>query len=402
MSQVMVGRQPIFDGKLDVYGYELLFRGAGGRKDADVMTADVLVRAGLDIGLENLVGQRFAFVNAPRAFLVGTKEVPLPPEQTVIEVLEDVAHDEDLLDGCRRLVQAGYPLALDDYVWSDGDEQLLELASIVKLDVLALTSDQLADHVASCRRFGVRLLAEKVETPDQMQMCRELGFDLFQGYLLSKPEVVERTGLDPNRVTCLQLINKLCDPDVSAGEIERIVEGDAGLSYRFLRAAGAGAGRGLRRPVSSIREGVVLLGQRRLRSWVILMLLADAHQGSAEQIAIAMTRARMTELMAAAAAPHLRDSAFTAGLVSALDLLLGTPLPDVIEQLSITDDLASALLDHTGPLGSILNDVLSWEVAGQSGNELEISCGLSPEMVERTYVDALAWGNEVCAVLEHS
>ncbi|HEV2368277.1 MAG TPA: EAL domain-containing protein [Acidimicrobiales bacterium] len=402
MSQVMVGRQPIFDGKLDVYGYELLFRGAGGRKDADVMTADVLVRAGLDIGLENLVGQRFAFVNAPRAFLVGTKEVPLPPEQTVIEVLEDVAHDEDLLDGCRRLVQAGYPLALDDYVWSDGDEQLLELASIVKLDVLALTSDQLADHVASCRRFGVRLLAEKVETPDQMQMCRELGFDLFQGYLLSKPEVVERTGLDPNRVTCLQLINKLCDPDVSAGEIERIVEGDAGLSYRFLRAAGAGAGRGLRRPVSSIREGVVLLGQRRLRSWVILMLLADAHQGSAEQIAIAMTRARMTELMAAAAAPHLRDSAFTAGLVSALDLLLGTPLPDVIEQLSITDDLASALLDHTGPLGSILNDVLSWEVAGQSGNELEISCGLSPEMVEKTYVDALAWGNEVCAVLEHS
>jgi EAL and modified HD-GYP domain-containing signal transduction protein len=403
MSQVMVGRQPIFDGKLDVYGYELLFRGAGGGgRDADVMTADVLVRAGLDIGLENLVGHRFAFVNAPRAFLVGAQEVPLSPEQTVIEVLEDVVHDDELLDGCRRLARAGYALALDDYVWNEGDDPLLELASIVKLDLLALTPEQLADHVDRCRRFQVRLVAEKVETAEQMKLCQELGFDLFQGYLLSKPEVVERRGLDPNRLTCLQLINKLCDPDVSAGEIERIVEGDAGLSYRFLRAAGSGAGRGLRRPVSSIREGVVLLGQRRLRSWVILMLLADAHQGSGEQIAIAMTRARMTELMAAAAAPHLRDSAFTAGLVSALDLLLGAPLPEVVEQLSITDELASALLDHTGPLGSILGDVLSWEMAGQDGTQLDIHCGLTPEVVEKSYVEALAWGNEVCAVLEHA
>lgn len=400
MGQIMVGRQPIFDGKLDVYGYELLFRSPEqADRRADVMTADVLVRAGLDIGLENLVGNRMAFVNAPRAFLVGTQEVPLPPEQTVIEILEDVSHDDEVLDGCRRLAAAGYTIALDDYVWADGDEPLLELASIVKLDVLALPHDRLAEEVARCRPFSVRLVAEKVETTEQMEACKELGFELFQGYLLSRPEVVERRGLDPNRITCLQLIDKLCDPEMSAGEVERIVEADAGLSYRFLRAAGAGAGRGLRRPVSSIREGVVLLGQRRLRSWVILMLLADAHNGSAEQINIAMTRARMTELMAAVGAPKLRDSAFTVGLVSALDLLLGAPLHEVVEQLAITDELASALLDHTGPLGSILADVLAWELGGA---DFELRSGLDPSVVEKSYVEALAWGTEVCGILEHA
>jgi EAL and modified HD-GYP domain-containing signal transduction protein len=400
MGQIMVGRQPIFDGKRAVYGYELLFRSPGGQqRGADVMTADVLVRAGLDIGLENLVGQRKAFVNAPRAFLVGAQDVPLAPDQTVIEVLEDVAHDDEVVDGCRRLAQAGYDLALDDYVYSPGDEPLLEMASIVKLDLLALPGERLAEQVALCRPFDVKLVAEKVETPEQMAVCQELGFELYQGYLLSRPEVIERQGLDPNRLTCLQLIDKLCDPDMSAGEVERIVEGDAGLSYRFLRAAGAGAGRGLRRPVSSIREGVVLLGQRRMRSWVILMLLADAHHGSSEQINIAMTRARMTELLAAAGAPHLRDSAFTAGLVSALDLLLGAPLAEVVEQLAITDELSSAILDHTGPLGSILADVLTWELGAEN---FELCSGLDTTFVEKSYIEALAWGNEVCAILEHA
>ena len=399
MGQIMVGRQPIFDGKLDVYGYELLFRSPGGAAlDADVMTADVLVRAGLDIGLENLVGSRMAFVNAPRAFLVGAQDVPLPPEQTVIEVLEDVAHDEEVLDGCRRLARAGYALALDDYVYQEGDEPLLELADIVKLDLLALPPDRLAEEAARCRPFDVKLVAEKVETAEQMAACQELGFHLFQGYLLSRPEVVERRGLDPNRLTCLQLIDKLCDPDMSAGEVERIVEQDAGLSYRFLRAAGSGAGRGLRRPVSSIREGVVLLGQRRLRSWVILMLLADAHGGSTEQLNIAMTRARMTELLAAVGAPKLRDSAFTVGLVSALDLLLGAPLHEIVEQLAVTDEIASALLDHTGPLGSILSDVLMWELGDADG----LQSGLDPTVIEKSYLDALAWGTEVCSVLEHA
>ncbi|HET9732176.1 MAG TPA: EAL domain-containing protein [Acidimicrobiales bacterium] len=400
MSQVMVGRQPIFDGKLDVYGYELLFRSPqSGNRGAEVMTADVLVRAGLDIGLDNVVGRRMAFVNAPRAFLVGAQDVPLPPERTVIEVLEDVAHDEEVLEGCRSLVKVGYTLALDDYVWAEGDEPLLELASIVKLDVLALGPERLAEEAARCRPFGVRLVAEKVETPEQFEACKALGFELYQGYLLSRPEIVERRGLDPNRLTCLQLIDKLCDPDMSAAEVQRIVEADAGLSYRFLQAAGSGAGRGLRRPVSSIREGVVLLGQRRLRSWVILMLLADAHDGSTEQINIAMTRARMTELLAEAAAPKLRDPAFTVGLVSALDLLLGTPLPEIVEQLGLTDELASALLDHSGSLGSILDDVLTWE---RGDPELELHSGVDYSLMEKTYLEALAWGTEVCGILEHA
>lgn len=400
MSRFMVGRQPIFDTKLDVRGYELLFRDPGNaRPGGDAMTADVLVRAGLDIGLQSLVGNKLAFVNATRPFLVGEQEIPFPPEQTVIEILESVAHDDEAAAGCRRLAKEGYTLALDDYDWADPRDPLLELVSIVKLDVLALSPDQLARDVERFLGLGMELVAEKVETHDQMRACRAMGFQLFQGYLLSRPELVEGQALTPSRLTCLRVIGELCDPYADADDIQRIVSTDAALSYRFLRLAGEGAARGMYRRISSVREGVVLLGHHRLRAWVMLMLLSGNSGGANEQLHITMTRARMAELMATRLAPRLSDSAFTVGLVSALDLLLAAPLPKIIDNLGLSDELVDALLEKSGVLGRVLADVLAWETGG---DELRLRSGLSLGSLERSYLEALAWSTEVCGLLEDS
>ncbi|MGO9660330.1 MAG: EAL and HDOD domain-containing protein [Acidimicrobiales bacterium] len=396
MSQFLVGRQPIFDANLGVRGYELLFRDPSfPGLDGDAMTADVLVHAGLDVGLRSLVGDKLAFVNATRAFLVGEQELPFPPSQTVIEVLESVRRDPQVVAGCRQLAKSGYRLALDDYVWED-DDPLLDLVSIVKLDVLALTPAQLAHAVGRRGGFAVELVAEKVETRQQLDHCRQLGFDLYQGYLLSRPELVEGQALSPSRVTCLQVIEKLCDPDTSAQEVERTVQTDAALSYRFLRVAGAGASQGLFRRLSSVRDAVVLLGQRRLRAWLTLMLLDGAQPGSDEMLHIAMTRARMAELMARVLDPSLADSAYTVGLLSALQLLLQASLAQIVDSLSLSDELEDALLEHSGTLGGVLADVLAWEVGGES---FQLRSGAAPEDLERCYLHALAWATEVCGVL---
>jgi EAL and modified HD-GYP domain-containing signal transduction protein len=398
MSQFMVGRQPIFDARLGVRGYELLFRDpAFPGLNGDAMTANVLVRAALDVGLGTLVGSKMAFVNATRGFVLGQSEFLFPPRQTVIEIPQDMPRGPEEVAGCRLLAQNGYTLALDHYVWDDDDDPFLQIVSIIKLDVLVLTPQQLVDAAKHNCRFGVELLAERVETREQLRACQDLGFNLYQGYLLSRPEVVEGQTLSPNRLTCLRLVQKLCDPDTSAREIESIVQTDAALSYRFLRAAGAGAARGLFRRLNSVRDAVVLLGQRRLRSWVTLMLLADSYQGAEEQLSIAMTRARMAELMVGTLDPHLVDSAYTVGLVSALDLLLQAPLPKIVSNLALSGDLEDALLGYRGVLGNVLADVLAWEVGGES---FHLRSGLPPDEVERCYVQALRWAGEVCGVLE--
>jgi EAL and modified HD-GYP domain-containing signal transduction protein len=357
----------------------------------------VLVHAGLDIGLEELVGSKLAFVNAPRGFLVGDNEFPFPPGQTVIEVLEDVGRDDEVVAGCRRLVVEGYTLALDDYVCPEGEDPLLELVSIVKLDILALTADQLSYSLERCAGPSTQLLAEKVETFEQLQACQEMGFDLYQGYLLSRPEIVEGCTLSPSRLTCLRIIEKLCDQRTSAKEIERLVQTDAALSYRFLRAAGAGAAGGLYRQINSVREGVVLLGHKRLRSWVMLMLLSDAQGGSEEQLRIAMTRARMAEAMATALRPRLADRAFTVGLVSALDLLLHATMSEVLDTMSLSNELVDALVERSGMLGKILTDVLAWETGG---GPMEPRSGLDLAAMHKAYVEALVWANDVCQVLD--
>lgn len=398
MKRYLVGRQPIFDASLRAHAYELLFRGpASLAHDGDAMTADVLVCAGMDVGLDRVVGTKQAFVNATRSFLVGEQSVPLSPAQVVIEVLEDVGRDSEVVMGCQRLVDNGFALALDDYVWPEGDDPLLEIASYVKLDVLALDRAQLERAVHRSRRLGLTLVAEKVETQEQFVACQQLGFHLYQGYLLSHPEVVEVQALSPSKLTCLNLLQKVCDPLTPARDIARIVQTDAAMSYRFLRAAGAGAAAGLYRRVRSVHEAVVLLGQSALRSWVMLMLLDDGQEGSDEQLMIALVRARMAELLVMGTDPEIADKAFTVGLLSALDLVLQAPLQQLLANMSLAAELEDALVGRGGVLGAVLADVLAWELGGVNFTSRS---GHGAEEVAECYLGAVSWANDVFGVLK--
>jgi EAL and modified HD-GYP domain-containing signal transduction protein len=400
MSHFMVGRQPIFDAHSTVHGYELLFKGQNGPdnhdKGAEAMTADVFLRTGLDVGLASLVGDKLAFVTATRAYVLGEQELLLPDHQTVLQIPTNLPRSIEIVAGCRRLRDSGYALALEGKPGVDEQDPLLELATMVKLDPGLFTPAEADEVLSRCSARGLRAIAKGIEARHQMDAAIEVGFDLYEGYLLSRPETVEGHELSPNRLTCLRIIDKLCDPATSASEIEQIVRTDPALSFQFLRVAGAGAAGGFFRQLSSVRDAIVLLGERRIRAWVTLMLLAGAHEGSDEQLNIAMTRARMAELLALEVDPHRASSAFTVGLVSALDLLLRSPLSTVMESLTLDSEVADAILWHSGVLGGLLADVMAWEVgAGE-----KLSSGVDPAEVEQCYLKALSWASQVCGALE--
>lgn len=395
MDRFMVGRQPILDAGLNVLGYELLFRDPAYQLCGDAKTADVLVHTCMDLGLKSLVGDKLAFVNTTRAYLVGEYDIPFPPRQTVIDILEDVPRDADVVAGCRRLVQNGYTLAADGRFAGDHDP-LLDLVSMIKVDVCQLPPTELPSAVLYASAYGVKLVAKKVENREQFLACQNYGFDYFQGYFLARPDVIEGRSLSPSRLACLRVMERLCDPDTSPEEIEQIVKADPGLCHRFLRVAGTGAAKGLHRRLSSVREGVVLLGQRKLRAWVSLMLLAEHdHQGSQEQLAMAMTRAKMAELVAAKVEPGLSEQAFTAGLVSSLDTLLGTPLEQLVKELALTAEVEDAVVNRAGPLGQILDDVIALQV----GEDRPVRSGLHLAAMSEAYVESLAWATRACEAL---
>ena len=194
---VLVGRQPIFDGELRVIAYELLFRGNHGETtaefdDADLATDQVIDNTFRTIGLTNLVGELPAFINLTRRALFGTDALPLSKEKVVLEVLEDIEVNRELMERLRTLSKEGFRIALDDFACDPGHDELVAIADIVKIDVHMFDSETLARHVSSLRRHDVKLLAEKIESQEQLDLCRQLGFDYFQGYLLAEPTTVIR------------------------------------------------------------------------------------------------------------------------------------------------------------------------------------------------------------------
>lgn len=362
---VHIGRQPVFDRARRVVGYELLFRdrdvahariGAG---SGSVATARVLLTSFLDIGLEELVGNGLAFVNLPRSYLVGDLPLPAPPAQLVLEVLEDVVADDEVLAGVRELRAQGYALALDDFLWDGPTARLVPEVDIVKLDVLE-QGDELERSVRRCQEAGVAVLAEKIETAEQLALCRDLDVTYYQGYYLQRPEVLHGRSLSPSQASCLRLLSELDRDEPSTAAVARLVSADAALSFRMLRAANTAAV-GAKRRITGLREALLMLGFSQLRKWALLLFVADLPVEAAPGVEAALLRAAMCEQLATWTRDADSASAFVVGLVSGLDVLLDQPMTEVLQTLPLAQPAREALLEGTGPLGEVLTCVLAYE-----------------------------------------
>jgi EAL and modified HD-GYP domain-containing signal transduction protein len=244
--------------------------------------------------------------------------------------------------------------------------------------------------VKRLRPSGIQLLAEKVETPEQFEACRALSFSFYQGYLLSKPTTLTRRSLDSTRLACLRLLAVLAGDDYDLADAEAAIRSDPGLTLRILRTVNSAAS-GLRRRVSSVREAVLLLGPRTLIGWVLLMSMSGGSTGtgSGVNVDVALTRARMCELIAARALAT-SEAAFTVGLVSSLDLLLGLPLEEAIADLPLETDVLDAVLHQRGNLGAVLADVLAYEAQAETTM-------ISTAEARSAYLAAMAWTRSTLA-----
>ena len=398
---IVVGRQAIFDRTRSVYGYELLFRSvdganaAAGGVDGDLMTSAVLF-ASMNIGVDRLVGPgRHMFCNADRGVLTGAVPVTLPPERTVLEILETVEPDPEIVAGARKLSAAGFRLALDDFTWFEGAEEMVELVDIVKVDLTLQPLEELSALVRRLRRHTVLLLAEKIETEEELDRCMALGFDLFQGYALSRPRVVPGRTLEASVAGRLRITASLLAKDFEVGELEEILRTEPGMTYQLLRLAGTGADHGMLRKIRSLREALVILGSRRLRSWVALLMMLRANPVSNDDITSVLARARMCELLALKAMPRLAPLSFAAGMLSAFDVLLQVPIEEILYDLPLDEELRAAAFSTTTQVGRLVHDVTDY-LAVQP-NTQPGRCGIPDDEFHLTSIRALIWAVDAVA-----
>jgi len=394
MTEFFIGRQPIFNASLEIEAYELLFRNADVAAaefmDGDQASSQVINNTLLDLGLDQIVGKRTAFINMTRNLLLGNMPSMFPKDRVVLEVLEDIVIDDEMLKAITRLSKQGYRLALDDFLWREDLAALVPLVEIIKIDIRAMDRETLRDHARRLRGQSLTLLAEKVETAEEFALCRALGFELFQGYFLSRPDVVSGRRPPSNRHAVMELLQKAHDPEVTAAELERIISNNASLSYQTLRMVNSAA-MGQRNPIESVHRAILLLGSSVIRNWISVLALARIEDKPSELLVTTIVRARMCEALAGMTDPKLKQSYFTVGLFSTMDELMQTPMQDVVAQLPMSAEVNGALLSQEGSMGQALARAISMEHASmeQTYDYLD----LDEQTVSNAYLSAIAWGN---------
>jgi EAL and modified HD-GYP domain-containing signal transduction protein len=388
-ADAWVARQPVVNARQELIAYEILYRTRhplhAAIRDPSRATSEVLLNVFTDLGIPNVVGKVPAMVNITRDFLVGELPLPSCPNRLVLEVLEDIQPDPEVLAGIVRLRQQGYAIALDDFVYQPHLEPLLELATIVKVDLPQIPHSELAQQVALLRRWPVQLLAEKVEDWHQFATCRDLGFELFQGHFLSRPELLHGHKLEASRLALLRILARVHDPSATFQDLEHTIEQVPAMCVKLLRYVNSSQ-TGLQRKVDSLHRALVLLGLEEIRTITTLLALVGTDALSPLAVNTAWVRAVMCRRLGLCYG-HDPHAYFTAGLLSMLDVLMGRPLEEVIASLPLDENMRSAILRFEGPMGRPLKAVVHYE-QGQWDKLIGQSYELA--ILRSAYLEAIA------------
>jgi c-di-GMP phosphodiesterase len=363
-EMVYVGRQPILDRNQQIYGYELLYRsesgGPGAEFDGDHATAMTALNSFVEFGMHRLVGSHRVFINLTRIFFTNKEPLLFNKQRLVLEVLEDIELDAEVIAGVRAMHESGYMVALDDFKFESRWDPLLPYCSIIKVEVTELDLNHFAPQIHKLKSRGIKLLAEKVETREVFDQARQLGFDLFQGYFFSKPEVLSTTRLQSNQIILLKMIALINDPRSSIADIAELVNQDAKLSFKILRFINTAA-IGLPQKVDSIKQAVVHIGLQRLRTWSNLFIMAGLSNRAPAILITCLVRAEFCRLLAQEFDTCDPESGYTIGLFSLLDAMLNQPMQELVKDMPLPAEMLEALLSKTGNYSHGLKCVIALE-----------------------------------------
>jgi len=399
--ETFIARQPIFDSRQKVFAYELLYRSSLDNvfrnPDPDQATSKVITDAFFLFNIAALTDGKRAFINLTRDTLIKEYTFLLPRESLVLEIPETMELDGEVIAACKKLKQAGYLLALDDYVPEERYAPLMEVTDFIKVDFISTKESERRSLVKTFAPLGIHLLAEKVETPQEFAAASEMGYTYFQGYFFCKPVVITGKSIAEYKLHYFQLLQEIHHPEMDYQKLEEIIKREVSISYKLLRYINS-AFFGLRKKVNSIRQALALLGEREIKKWVSLLALASMGQNKPEELAVqAITRAKFCE----SCAPHMglrsrADDLFLVGLFSLIDAFLDRPLSDILKEIPINDEIRGAILGEENRLGEVYHYLLSYEKGDWTKlTEQQERLRIDETRLPQIYLDALKWGQEV-------
>lgn len=397
-----IARQPIFNVDKDTIGYELLFRDGEANAfpniDADEATSKLLMQHHLMLGVEKITANKLAFINFSEETLLHQFPTSIKPESMVIEVLETVPASDALFVTLKNLHQKGYLIALDDHDFDEKWDKFLPFITYLKVDIQQFNLMQISRYLRRIAQYPLTLLAERVETAEQFEQLKLLGFSLFQGYWFAKPEMLKHKQIAGNKANLLALMAESSGKQLDFDKLANICQQDLGLSYKLLRFINS-AGASHSKPITSLKHAMVYMGEAELKKFIALLALANLQADAPDELVKqSLVRARFCDLLAKQQRLTLNPpSAFLTGLFSNVHLIVEQPQADLLAQLPLAAEVKNALLARSGILGHFLQLTEAFEQADWAlTDKLKAAMSLDAQLAD-FYLEAASWAEQILA-----
>jgi EAL and modified HD-GYP domain-containing signal transduction protein len=391
---IFLARQPILDQKDRTVGYEILYRTGDANAFPDVegnrATLMVLQNLFCDMGIKEVAGGKLVFINITRELLLSDLSF-LDPSNLVLEILEDVVIDQEVVRHVERLKEHGYRLALDDFEDTTDTDPLLPLVDIVKIDWKAHDLKRIESICTRLNRFGLALLAEKIESAEERAHARGLGFNYFQGYFFARPSLLKARNIPVSQMARFKLMAFLYNEEIDLDRVYGIISRDAGLTVKLLKLINSAA-IGLPQKITSIQQAITLLGEKRLKRWLAIIILHDVAANTIpETFRLAVIRAFFMErMLKEKGAEKLMQPGFLVGLLSMSPALTGSPATRLLSQIPVHPVISNALLANKGPLAPFLLLCMAYEQGSFAlAEKLARKLDLPLSTLSECYIDAV-------------
>ncbi len=395
MSEVFIGKQPVLDVHMNVYAYELQFyQGLNPSKNTVEATVELIKRTQEEIGFQSIVGKHVAMLHLPKV-LINIKSLPDFDDNhpLILEIPNDVIQDVAVLRSLKELKSEGAHIALENYVDDDSSLKLVTISDYVKISIDNYTELKLKKMLETLHEKGIKVIADKVETEEMFLYLKKLGFDYFQGYFFTNPVIINGQKLSGNKLTLLQLLAKINDPATDFHQLSNIIGQDVSLSHKLLLAINNPATM-IPVRVENVADALRYMGLKRLKFWVNMLMLSGMEDVPQELLTTSLMRAKFCELMAESAGHvHDKDSYFLVGLFSNLGAFFKMPISEIVNEMPLSEEIASALIDRKGSMGEVLKVLVAMEQANVAEIHLHYEkLGISE--IGNNFMAANAWAQQ--------
>ena len=193
-----------------------------------------------------------------------------------------------------------------------------------------------------------------VRSVEDMQTSFHRGAHAVVGWPIDEPvtapaERSTKTMAQPDMQVMFELIHRI-DAEEPIEKLEATLKRDPTLAFKLMRYINS-PGFGLQVELSSFRHAIMMLGYKRLKRWLALLLVTASKDINLKPLMFAAVRRGllMEELVRSDGSEEMRGEMFICGVFSLLDRMFQQPFPELLATIPVPEHVHEALVNGSGP-----------------------------------------------------